>query len=523
MCVYCNKIITGGKLKRHIKSHKNTHAEVTEILKKPVNEQNKWFEQKRIEGIYKYNIDNLDTLSSEQLLRQRKPKKQDEIRMCGKCKRFVSNRTFYVHKRKCVESEPIKKDAIKPLLTHKDPEFVTEILNNFRDGEVGNFIRENKTIQMIGYKHFCARKVEVSKSKEVKREIMMEMRELTRLFLTFKEIKGETCSFEDMYERKNLDTLIEALNKLCACEGKDSEKHGLKVNLNGIIQKSIKTLKRHYSGVCEDEKHKEMKKFAEAYSDRTPEFLAKARYATDKNSLKKARIPKNLPDKYQLSKLRTFIHSEITSVVRDFTIKHYSWLRSLVVARLTLYNARRGEEGCRILVEEFNDAINDVWTPANSVESIEDPAEKFLVGQYKLAYMAGKGKKYVPVLIPIDLLEAINILLANRASANIQPENPFLFASKSSKYACSGWHAVSDVCTAAQVSINATSNRHRVSTVFASLDMSEHDRRIFFDHMGHEENINKENYQCPPGVRTVKVMGAFLRNLDEGTHSFIFY
>jgi len=153
------------------------------------------------------------------------------------------------------------------------------------------------------------------------------------------------------------------------------------------------------------------------------------------------------------------------------------------------------------------------------VENIDDPAKKILVGQYKLATMAGKGKKYIPVLIQIDLLEAINILLANRANANISPENPFLFASKSSKYACSGWHAVSDVCKAAEVSINATSNRHRVSTVFARLDMSEHDRRIFSDQMGHEENIN----QCPPGVRTVKVMGACLRNLDEGTYSFIFY
>jgi hypothetical protein len=36
--------------------------------------------------------------------------------------------------------------------------------------------------------------------------------------------------------------------------------------------------------------------------------------------------------------------------------------------------------------------MNDVWTPSHSVENIEDPAEKFLVGQYKLAYMTGKGK-----------------------------------------------------------------------------------------------------------------------------------
>jgi hypothetical protein len=493
-----------------------SHKEVATILEnKNKNEQNKWFEQMRIEGMYKYNTDNIDKLSDEQMMRERKPKKKDEVRMCENCKCFFSHRTFYAHRKNCIDSIPIKKDAIQPLLVHKDPEFVKEILNNFRDGPVGNFIRENKTIQLIGYKHFCSRKVDVSKSKEVKREIMMEMRELTRLFLRFKEFMDDDCILEDMYDRKNLNILVDAINKLCECEDTQGEKHGLKVNLNGIFQKSIKTLKRHYTGVCEDEKHKEIKKFAEAYSDRTPEFLAKARYATDKNSLKKARLPKNLPDKYQLAKLRTFIHGEITNIVSNFTIKDYSWLRSLVVARLTLYNARRGEEGCRILVDEWNDAMNDVWTPSECVDNIEDPAEKFLVGQYKLVYMAGKGKKCVPVLIPLDLLEAVNILLENRTNFNISPDNPFLFATKSSKYACSGWHAVSDVCREAKVSINATSNRHRISTVFASLDMSDNDRRIFFDHMGHEENINKENYQCPPGVRTVKVMGAFLRNLEQ--------
>lgn len=513
MCVYCDKIITGGKLKRHIKSHQKTHADVAETLKKPVQEQNKWFERKRIEGIYKYNTENIVNLTNEQMMRERKPKKKDEIRMCNECKCFVSNRTFYKHKRKCQgNGEPIKKSAIKPFLSHKDPKFVQEILNNFRDGEVGNFIRNDEMIQMIGFKHYCSRKVEISKSKEVKREIMMEMRELARLFLTFKELKDEPCCFQDMYDRKNLDLLVESYNKLCAYE--DGEKYGLKVNLNSIFKKSIKTLKRHYSATCADENRKELKKFSEAYSDRTPEFLAKARYVTDKNSLKKARMPQNLPEKSHIAHLKAYIQAEIAHSVKNFRIQDYSWLRSLIVARLTLYNARRGEEGSRILIEEWNDAVNDVWIPPESVESIEDPAEKFLVGQYKLVFMAGKGKKYVPILVPLDLIDAVNILLASRVNFNIPEGNPFLFATKSTQYPCSGWHAVSDVCNAAGVSVNATKNRHRASTVFASLDMSEIDRRIFFDHMGHEEMINKENYQCPPGVRTVKVMGKFLRNLE---------
>jgi hypothetical protein len=59
-----------------------------------------------------------------------------------------------------------------------------------------------------------------------------------------------------------------------------------KVNLNGVFPKSIKPLKRYYTGICDDNKHKEIKRFKEAYSDKCPEFLAKVRNNTDKNALK---------------------------------------------------------------------------------------------------------------------------------------------------------------------------------------------------------------------------------------------
>lgn len=91
----------------------------------------------------------------------------------------------------------------------------------------------------------------------------------------------------------------------------------------------------------------------------------------------------------------------------------------------------------------------------------------------------------------------------------------FLFATKSSKIHCSGWHAVQTVCETAGVSINATRNRHRTSTVYASLDMREADRKVFLEHLGHEEAVNKDNYQCPPGLNEIRVMGRFLTALEE--------
>ena len=56
----------------------------------------------------------------------------------------------------------------------------------------------------------------------------------------------------------------------------------------------------------------------------------------------------------------------------------------MVVARLTLYNARRGEEAARMLVSEWVDAVKGIWIPEKDIEKVNGPAEKYLVGQFKL-------------------------------------------------------------------------------------------------------------------------------------------
>ncbi|KAJ8316512.1 hypothetical protein KUTeg_005919 [Tegillarca granosa] len=156
--------------------------------------------------------------------------------------------------------------------------------------------------------------------------------------------------------------------------------------------------------------------------------------------------------------------------------------------------------------------------PSKSIEAIEVAAEKYLVGQFKLVYLKGKGKKCVPVLVPNDLIDGMKIIYEHREAYGLTPKNQFLFGTKGKKSHCSGWHALKSLCEKAgvEIPINANKMRHKLSTVFASLDMSSEDKNIFWDHMGHDEEINKDNYQCPLGVKTLHVMGNFLKSVDEG-------
>lgn len=118
--------------------------------------------------------------------------------------------------------------------------------------------------------------------------------------------------------------------------------------------------------------------------------------------------------------------------------------------------------------------------------------------------MCGKGNNHLlPILIPPDTVEALK-KIANedfRKVGSVLSTNKFLFASSlSSESHVSGWHAVNSVCQSLDLKsgrdIIATKNRHRISPLFASLDVPKNDRDLFYSHMGHSEDINKDMYQA---------------------------
>lgn len=118
---------------------------------------------------------------------------------------FFSNRTFYKHKNNCNSANafPLKMKVVKfgTQSSHTDTDFQENILNRFRDSEVGNLMRENQKIQAVGFRHYCTRRPEKSKIVEIRREVMAEMRELGRLYLCFQSLTSSEVTFEDMFTR----------------------------------------------------------------------------------------------------------------------------------------------------------------------------------------------------------------------------------------------------------------------------------------------------------------------------------
>ena len=71
-----------------------------------------------------------------------------------------------------------------------------------------------------------------------------------------------------------------------------------------------------------------------------------------------------------------------------------------------------------------------------------------------------------------------------RNDVGIKSNNPYVFASgKSSDSHCSGWHALTSICKKLPIlnktRLNATTNRHRLSTLIALQSMIESECNLF--------------------------------------------
>ena len=90
----------------------------------------------------------------------------------------------------------------------------------------------------------------------------------------------------------------------------------------------------------------------------------------------------------------------------------------------------------------------------------------------------------------------------------------------------SGWHSVQKVCNDAQVQqqhkMTATSMRHRASTLYASMDVPESERVLFYKHMGHSALINANIYQTPLAVEEVRKVGRRLQQMDSQRYTCMY-
>lgn len=136
----------------------------------------------------------------------------------------------------------------------------------------------------------------------------------------------------------------------------------------------------------------------------------------------------------------------------------------------------------------------------------------------------------VPVFFPEDTIEGMKLLTKSevRKEAGVSNKNIYVFASgQNSDKHFSGWHSLTNTCEKLPIQeksrLTGTTNRHRLSTLLAGLNLTDLERDMVYKHFGHSKDMNEKVYQAPAGNIQLATTGSYLAEIDKGILSFLYF
>ena len=450
-------------------------------------------------------MDNRSKDKNSVLIRERSQGTSETV-MCSGCRGFYDAKTIYKHKRFCEKNLSEQSNIVRMSelsdsaeAAGVDSEFRRNILDRFRKDDVGDICRTDFVTILFGKKQWAR------SSKKERHVTMTDMRIIGNLILGFRSESGEKKkSGIDVLDYRQFDILEKVIKKSSIKEV--GEKVGLKVRIGFVLKRAVKVMRGYFVMKEDSIKEVDLTRFLDVLNLNWDFifFTAQIECELRRGGLRK---PLAMPDEDDISLLKNFITNELNKLTEKYELwdsHQFVKVRNLVVARLTMFNARRGGEPARLTLNEWKEAMEGSWIDPNMVEKIDDPTEKYLIKNLKLAYQSGKGsRKMVPVLITEDTVGPITRLLSERINCNVPENNQYLFPNTgNSNDHVSGYYclkSVVDTCSGLKRPelLIADKFRHRVSTIFANLEVPEEQRQLFYSHMGHSEQMNKNVYQCP--------------------------
>lgn len=522
-CFYCGTF--QSNLKKHLFRRHKGEDQIKEALKGTEHDQTRIVDYLLKAAIFDDNCHKEKSGDTITPIRQQgQTLKSENYVICGYCRGTYKKPQFWKHQRICYSKDITYKPKLKmsdlKLMENADniPEssYFTQVLSKFADDEIGSLAKEDSLIREYG--HRCWQKStqtdrgHTSNSMRILANIVLEMRRLLK--------KGISAS-----QMINPETFATLETAVANCYDKVPD---TKIKLQGIlkevanVEKSIRIQKKS-PDLNEVDNFLTLLNINSVYM-----FRESARIAARNRNIR-LRAPASLPQETDVIQVRDYIQQEISQFeVRiseyDFECPQYNHFRDIVLAKLILFNARRGGEPTKLKLCEYEDSKKGRWT-GQLQDMLIDAIDKCLFERYILAYDSGKGcRNLVPILIPNDVVQILDYMIQHREELGIHKENEYVFANgKLSLNPHRGWESVHKVVRDSGITnpanITATKMRHRASTYFSLLDLAPAEKDAFLKHMGHSADISANVYQCPPAFLEICRVGRFLEALEHGNLS----
>lgn len=276
-----------------------------------------------------------------------------------------------------------------------------------------------------------------TKTTQSRKNIMKYMRMITNLFFCFKseaaKIGIDINLTLDMFKMEHFTTFMDDIHVMAA-QDDGGIKSGLKKNVGHLLKNVMKHIKGQHLLQGKKDKLVKIEEFKTLFDYYKKEIFDGAEYNCIKNRQENLRRPQYLPLDDDV-RLRNYTLTEIAQMDDPYKIldmNEYPRLRDLVVARITLFNAKRGGEPSRLTIKEWNDAKDGVWLAETNKKKAKTSEELELFEINKLSYQSGKSVCHMlPTLIPKDSCKAIQKLTDPqiRQMAGVNPSNIYVLSS----------------------------------------------------------------------------------------------
>ena len=203
--------------------------------------------------------------------------------------------------------------------------------------------------------------------------------------------------------------------------------------------------------------------------------------------------------KHCAAKFDTLSHVKL----QEWNSDKFVELRDLTASRLTLFNARNGYDPSYLTISEFLKVNRSDRTNDGKLTTVDIDLERQFFPDLETRYHSEKENCSVPFLLPQDLLIAMANLCDQtiRLKSSVHADNKYVFAHIDSPDThVAGWETVNGLCVDLGIEnperLIEFRARHRISTIYASLDVSKQNKNLFFKSMGYNSLALEGNCQA---------------------------
>lgn len=541
-CFYCGVLVS--KIARHYELKHMAEKEVAIALSfnKGSPSRKKHLEKLRLLGNYHHNLTVMETGKGELIVYRRptsgKGCNPSDFLPCNFCLGFIKRQELWKHVKSCKfkpdENEVPKYQKVQekaklllfPAICSDSSNVLSKLFAAMKSDEVTLVARNDWLIKELGV-------LLIEKHGDKQNHfVSQKMRELARLLLQLRTTSASLdAQLSDFIKPGEFDVVVSGVKALSKFNSEDGVQHvaipSLSLKIGHSLKKCVNILQGHALRRKDKELQEDVGNFEKLIESEWNHRVS--HHSLGALGSKKFNNVELLPLAEDLEKLRTSVLSIISSTAQVLQegqpqLEVWNQLAQATLARLVMFNKRRGGEASRMLVESYVNRPD--WSQVNNPEimSTLSDFERQLSKRLDMVEIMGKRGRKVPVILTAEMTRSIDLLIKTRKAVGIQERNPYVFArpNRPSLQYMRAWDCLRKFSTQCEpplsnpANVTSTKLRKYIATISQVLSMEEKEVDWLARHLGHDIRVHRDFYRLHESTIEIAKVSKLLLTVDQG-------